>query len=123
MKFINTALIGAICVATVAGCADKSDQIAPSHVSTVPYQALSCQQLRAEAQNVSNNAARAMTQQDKKATDDAVATTIGTVLFWPALFMIKGDGATAAEVARLKGEKIAIEKASMARNCGINFKG
>lgn len=123
MKFINSALIGAICVATVAGCADKSDQIAPSHVSAMPYQTLSCQQLRTEAQNVSNNAARAMTQQDKKAANDAVATTIGTVLFWPALFMIKGDGATAAEVARLKGEKIAIEKASMARNCGINFKG
>jgi hypothetical protein len=27
------------------------------------------------------------------------------VLFWPAAFTIKGDGQTAAELARLKGER------------------
>lgn len=44
------------------------------------------------------------------------------VLFWPALFFIKGDGAQAAEVARLKGEITAIQQASNARNCNIQIK-
>jgi hypothetical protein len=43
------------------------------------------------------------------------------VIFWPALFFAKGDGATAAEVSRLKGEMKAIETASIKNNCGIRF--
>jgi len=46
---------------------------------------------------------------------------VGLVLFWPSLFFIKGDGTTAAEVGRLKGEMEAIEQASVKRNCGIQF--
>jgi hypothetical protein len=45
------------------------------------------------------------------------------VLFWPALFFIKGDGAQAAEVARLKGEMQALETANALKNCGIRFAG
>lgn len=47
--------------------------------------------------------------QDEKATNDAVATGVGPVLFWPSLFFIKGDGQTAAESGRLRGEFDAIE--------------
>jgi len=36
--------------------------------------------------------------------------------------MIKGDGTTATEVARLKGEMTAIEQASVAKNCGLSFR-
>ena len=46
---------------------------------------------------------------------------VGLVLFWPSLFFIKGDGATAAELGRLKGEMDAIEQASIQKNCGIQF--
>lgn len=105
----------------LSACADKSDKIAPSYVSPTPYQAMSCKALAVEAQTISNRAAEAMAAQDKKATDDAVAVGVGAVLFWPALFMVKGDGAGAAEVARLKGEMQAIEAANRAKNCGIRF--
>jgi hypothetical protein len=50
-----------------------------------------------------------------------VATGVGIVLFWPALFFIKGEGASAGEVARLKGEMDAIEQASIRKNCNIQF--
>lgn len=43
------------------------------------------------------------------------------VLFWPALFFIKGDGADAAEVAPVKGEMQAIEQLNRMKNCGIVF--
>jgi hypothetical protein len=63
-----------------------------------------------------------MGSQDAKARNDAVATGVGLVLFWPALFFIKGDSTTAAEVSRLKGEMEAIEQASVRKECGIQFR-
>ena len=119
-------LKGLLAVATIpvlAGCADTSDQISASFVSPSPYQSMSCAQLGNEAQMVSNRVAVASAKQDKKASNDALAVGVGTILFWPALFMIKGDGAQAAEVARLKGEMEAIETTNRMKNCGIRFSG
>lgn len=48
-------------------------------------------------------------------------TTVSLVLFWPAAFFMKGDGADAAEVARLKGEMQAIERVNSVKKCGIVF--
>ena len=59
--------------------------------------------------------------QDKQRTNDAIATTVGVVVFWPALFFIGGDKQTAAELARLKDEMDAIEQTSIRKNCGIQF--
>ena len=58
--------------------------------------------------------------QDKQRTNDAIATTVGVVVFWPGPF-IGGDKQTAAELARLKGEMDAIEQTSIRKNCGIQF--
>ena len=46
---------------------------------------------------------------------------IAIVVFWPAAFFIKGDGHTAAELGRLKGEFEAVEKASIEKTCGLRF--
>ncbi|MFV0385561.1 hypothetical protein [Paracoccus sp. (in: a-proteobacteria)] len=113
--------IAGLALLALAACADKSDKIAPSYVSPTTYQNMSCKQLAVEAQSVANRAAQASALQDKKASNDVVAASVGAVLFWPALFMIKGDGAQAAEVARLKGEMQAIETANTVKNCGIRF--
>jgi hypothetical protein len=59
--------------------------------------------------------------QDGKKTSDAWATAGAIVLFWPAAFFIKGDGNTAAELGRLKGEFEALEKASIEKNCSTRF--
>jgi hypothetical protein len=59
--------------------------------------------------------------QDEKASNDAVATGVALVLFWPAAFFIKGDGATAGELGRLKGEFEALERASNRKGCGLRF--
>jgi hypothetical protein len=48
-------------------------------------------------------------------------TTVGAVVFWPALFALKGDGNNAAELARLKGDVEAVEAESIAKKCGITF--
>lgn len=85
------------------------------------YQSYSCEQLQMEAQRISSRAAEISGVQDKKASSDAVKMGVGVILFWPTLFFIKGDGTTAAEVGRLKGEMDAVEQASIQKNCGIHF--
>jgi hypothetical protein len=107
--------------AILAGCATRADNIAPAYVSTLGYQGLSCKQLAIEATDISSRAAAAAGMQDQKATGDAVAMTAAVIVFWPALFFVRGDGAQAAEVSRLKGEMQAIETTSRRRGCGITF--
>jgi outer membrane murein-binding lipoprotein Lpp len=118
-----TKLIPAAALAAVflAGCATPPKDIAPAYVSTGLYQNLNCTQLRSEAEGVSARVAAAYGKQDSNRGSDAAMTTVGLVLFWPALFFMKGDGADAAEVARLKGEMQAIEQVNRVKNCGIVF--
>jgi hypothetical protein len=87
----------------------------------IQYQHLSCSQIGAEVQRISRRVAEVSGVQDEKANSDAVATGVALVLFWPAAFFIKGDGATAAELGRLKGEFEALEKVSNQKGCGIRF--
>ena len=51
-----------------------------------------------------------------------MATTVGVLIVWPALFLIQGDKQNAAQLAQLKGEMDAIEHASIQKNCGIQFR-
>ena len=70
---------------------------------------------------VSSRAAQIMGVQNKQAEQDAVATGVALVLFWPAAFFIKGNKENAAEVSRLKGEMEAIEQVSIKKGCKIKF--
>jgi hypothetical protein len=105
----------------VAGCASKSSDISASYVSPIMYQSHTCQQLAQEAQGVSSRAAQVSGAQDSKRTSDAVATGVAIVIFWPAAFLVGGDGPTASELAQLKGQMVAIEQASIQKNCTIAF--
>lgn len=105
----------------VGACAKSADSISPAYVSPLQYDSYSCPQLREEAARVSARASQAIGEQNAKATNDAVATGVSAVIFWPGLFFIKGDGASAVEVSRLKGEMDAVEQASIRKNCGIQF--
>ena len=116
-------IVSAAAIAMLAGaCASGSGDISAAYVSPMAYTSYSCPQLREEATRVSSRAAAASGAQDQKAQNDAVATGVAIVLFWPAAFLIKGDGASAAEVSRLKGEMEAIEGASVQKRCGIQFR-
>ena len=105
----------------LAGCASRASDIKASYVSETSYDHMSCSELANEAQAVSAHVAESTGEQNKRATGDAVAMTVGVVVFWPALFLMHGDGATAGELARLKGEMEAIEDASRHKGCSIHF--
>jgi hypothetical protein len=110
-----------LCGVLCAGCASSSSEIQPQYVSDTRFQHLSCSQVASEAQSISRRVAEVSGAQDEKASNDAVATGVALVLFWPAAFLIKGDGATAAELGRLKGEAEALERVSNRKGCGIRF--
>lgn len=103
-------------------CASRSSDIAATYVSPLAYSNLNCRQIGQEAERVSARAAQVAGVQDSKATGDAVATGVGVVLFWPALFFIRGDSTTGAELGRLKGEMDAIERAAIEKRCNISFR-
>ena len=117
---IYSALISAACL-TAVGCASSADNVQPSYVSPLTYQNHTCNQIAQEARRISRRVAEVSNTQDKNATNDAVVTGVAIVVFLPAAFFLEGDGQTAAELGRLKGELEALEKASVKRGCNIKF--
>ena len=115
---------GAVASAAVllSACAQDPKDIQASYISPIMYENYSCEQLRQEAERVSTRAAEVAGTQKRKATGDAVAMGVSLIVFWPAVFFIKGDQQTAGEVARMKGEMDAIQQASIAKNCGIEVR-
>jgi hypothetical protein len=106
----------------VSGCASSPDKIAAQSVSTLPYEQHNCNQIGAEVDRVTRRVSELHGTLDKKASGDSAQMAIGMVLFWPALFFLEGgDGPEAAEYARLKGERDALEKVAIQKECGIAF--
>jgi len=91
-------------------------------VSPIPYHSYSCQQLGQEAQAISAKAAELSGVQDQKRTNDQIATGVAIVVFWPAAFLVGGDGQVAAQLAQLKGQLNAVEQASIQKKCVIQFR-
>lgn len=110
----------AICLA-VAACAKRSENVASAYVSPLAYEQFNCRQLAEEAGRVSQRAAELSGVQDRKRTGDIVATTAAIIVFWPAAFLVGGDDAQTAELARLKGEFEAIQRVSVQKGCSIRF--
>jgi hypothetical protein len=119
MRVLGIVALGA----ALGGCASSSADITPAYVSPVMYQAYTCPELAQEAQAVSTRAASLSGVQDSKRTNDGVATAAAIVIFWPAAFFVGGDKQTAAELAQMKGQMVAIEQAANAKKCGIQFQG
>jgi hypothetical protein len=104
----------------LSGCATSSSEIASSFSSPLQYQAYDCNQLALEDSEVVDRVSQLGGSIDHRATNDKVAMGVGLVLFWPALFFIKGDGEQAAEYARLKGEHEAITRSAIVKGCGVS---
>ena len=100
----------------LVGCASDAAKIQATYVSPMKYNSFSCSQLEQEYARLLSKSSSINAQQDSIASKDAVATGVGLVLFWPALFFIDNDDHR-EEVARLKGELDATESSSISKNC------
>ena len=109
------------CVAlsvALTACASSPDQVSPSYISPLAYSGADCDQLRAELIRVSDQVRVVSGQQRSAATRDAVAVTVGVVIFWPALFLLMG-GSKKDELASLKGQYDALRSAAIAKKCPV----
>lgn len=118
-KMRNPIFLLLFCI--LGGCASSAADVAPAYISPVTYQSFTCQQLGQEAQAISARAATLSGAQDSQRTKDAVATTAALIVFWPAAFLVGGDKQNAAELSQMKGQMIAVEQASIAKKCNIQF--
>jgi len=118
MKKLILALAAA---GTVAGCAQKAENVTAAYVSPLMYENYSCRQIETEARRVAARSAQVAGVQNQNAQTDAAVTAAAIVLFWPAAFFIKGDQQNAGELARLRGELEALESVSNQKNCGLVF--
>ena len=117
----STAWLLVVIGLAIGACAKKSENVAAAYVSPLAYEQFHCRQLAEEAGRVSQRAAELSGVQDRKRTGDIVATTAAIIVFWPAAFLVGGDDAQTAELARLKGEFEAIQRVSVQKGCSIRF--
>jgi hypothetical protein len=116
MKTKAIALV--LLAAFASGCATRPANVAPTAVSSLRYDERTCKVLLREAEDVGQQLFDASARLDTKATNDAVAMGVGLILFWPALFIVGGGQGLEQEVARLKGEQIALNRKLLQQDCG-----
>jgi hypothetical protein len=115
----GAALIAA--AATLSACAASPKKIEAAYVSPTKFQSLSCDQIAMERSAVAHRANVLYHSLKKRSTGDAAKMGLGAVLFLPTLFFLKGNGAQAAEFARIKGDYTALRLNAEDRGCDIAF--
>ena len=106
----------------LAGCATQPDKIAAQYVSPIQFNNYTCEQVAGEMRGVHRRANELHGQLKKTANTDAAQMGIGLILFWPTLFFLEGgDGPQAAEYARLKGERDALEEVAILKKCDLEM--
>lgn len=111
--FIATAM-------TLNGCATQPSNVAASHVSSIKYDNVDCARLAIEASDVEQKLSSTTARLQSAANSDAGLVAAG-FLFFPLWFGTAATGGKAEEqeLARLKGEKIALDGVSLRKNCGV----
>lgn len=104
--------------ALVSGCAATSDRIGASYVSPMVYADYDCGQIQREMERVASRVRQTAGDQNRQAQNEQIATGIGLVLFWPALFLLAGPDRK-DELANLKGHYDALAQVEIEKKCGI----
>ena len=112
----------AVATATVAAlllpaCATRPENVVASHVSSSRYSERTCKSLVRELDEVQDALRAQSAKLNDKATQDAVVTGVGVILFWPVLFALGNNAGLEGDVARLKGEEQAIRKQMREQDC------
>jgi hypothetical protein len=98
----------------LAGCAKQPGDIVAASVPTDSYMQMSCENLAAEKSGKETQLGTLSGQQEETANRDGAWMTIIHV---PVASMAGGDHGK--EIAELKGQLAAIDKASQAKSCGV----
>lgn len=102
----------------LSACATSSENVSAAYVSPMQYSSYTCPQIDGELMRVSSRVREVSGAQDRKARNDKIATGVGVVLFWPALFFL-ASGDKKEELSRLKGEYDALSAAANQKQCAV----
>lgn len=106
----------ALATVILASCTTHPDKIAATYVSPTRYASLECSQIDEEFREVQSRVNGLSGDQRRQNRNDKIATGVGIVVFWPALFFLMSDDKK-EEIAMLKGEYEALEVAHDRKNC------
>lgn len=105
-------LIVIVMLLALAACATNPDRISGTYVPQSTFKGKSCDEIESMyAQNI--NGMNSLQRSMKKASrTNTTAGVVGAVLFWPALFFMKGKDATDDDrMAAFKGMDTALRQA------------
>jgi hypothetical protein len=96
----------------LGACATKPERVQPLHISPLVYKTKSCEEI-AQLMITNNTALTVTTDMQKRARR---RDTIGVITLGLPMGSITGKDRE-SELARLKGEKIALEQAAQEKSC------
>tara|TARA_R110001592_G_scaffold243182_2_gene504110 strand:+ start:252 stop:659 length:408 start_codon:yes stop_codon:yes gene_type:complete len=117
-RLLNALLLAASVLA--GGCASTAGDVTARPVPMTAYEAFECQELASEYERVHTEAEQLAAVIDRGAMAERIKMGVGVVLFWPALLLIDGENENHAQLASLKGERLALLNSMKARNCPLN---
>lgn len=101
-------------VVSLVGCATPPENIAPAYISEMTYMNYTCEQLAQEQSRLASALAATSDAQRRARTGD----TVGVIFLGLPTSSLSGSN-MASEVARLKGELQALQKAATLKNCNL----
>lgn len=116
-RFARTISAATIAAILLPACATRPENVVASHVSSSRYYERTCKSLAREYDEVQDALRAQSVKLDNKATQDAVVTGVGVILFWPVLFALGNNAGLEGDVARLKGEEQAIRRQMREQDC------
>lgn len=101
----------------LSACASTSADVTPAEIEAAQFERFGCEQLEHERYRVHAQMVHLAGEIDRRSVGDRIAMGVGVVLFWPALFLIDGEGPRHDELARLKGEEQQLRDTMASRDC------
>lgn len=122
MNKFNKTIAAVICLSLFGGCTTRPTSIPPTSVSPILYDGADCTRLANEAMQVDQKLTLLSADLESSANADAAFVAIGFLL-WPIWFATAATGGAAKEqeLGNLKGQKEAIQAASINKKCGLNM--
>lgn len=114
---MRKSLSGLLALATLAACASQPEAVTATYVSPAIYASYNCRAIVEERNRVVQKVDELTGVQKKKASNDAVATGVGMVLFWPALFMLGTGSDVEPQLAAMKGNYDALTAVGTQKGC------
>lgn len=107
-------IVSALTCFCMTGCASSPESIAPAYISDMSYSHWTCEQLAQEQPRLVSALSTACDAQRRCRAND----TAGVIFLGLPVSSLSGSN-MASEVARLKGELQALQRAGILKNCSL----